>query len=144
MLSSPTFSKRVLQVCATSDKLWIVTDGTGVASVDEPLHNTDTKLEGSNTTTTKIKFSIASLPKDAAVEVIRREEAIGRADHGINAMQTAPLVTDNMEIMLDGSAIAADAITSFADTWDLLLDKIKLFVDIVDDLGKVLSLVAHI
>ena len=95
------------------------------------------KPRRSNAAGTNITFSLASLSVAIAVEELQLEEAIGRAEHGIGAMQTAPSMTENMEAGLDGSAGAADAVTSFADTWDSLLDKIKPFVDIVDDLGEV-------
>ncbi|KAF7974593.1 hypothetical protein HWV62_11870 [Athelia sp. TMB] len=115
-------------------------EGSSAALLDIPLHKT-TKPGGSDQVATKIKFSITSLPKHAAVAVLQREEAIGMAEHGISGMQAAPLTTNNMEALLHGSAGAADAVTSFADTWSSLLDKIEPFIEITDKLAEVRSLV---
>ncbi|KAF7982794.1 hypothetical protein HWV62_25709 [Athelia sp. TMB] len=120
---------------STSNHLSVAVDDGRAASVTKPLHKTG-KPGRSNEAATDITFSLASLAKDVAVGGIQLEEAIGRAEHGIDTLQTAPSMTEDMEAAFKNSAGAADAIASFADTWDSLINKIKPFVNIVDDLGE--------
>ncbi|KAF7974594.1 hypothetical protein HWV62_11872 [Athelia sp. TMB] len=120
---------------STSNHLSVAIDDGRAASVTKPLHKTG-KPGRSNEAATNITFSLASLAKDVAVGGIQLEEAIGRAEHGIDTLQTAPSMTEDMEAVFKYSAGAADTIASFADTWDSLINKIKPFVNIVDDLGE--------
>ncbi|KAF7966724.1 hypothetical protein HWV62_37267 [Athelia sp. TMB] len=95
------------------------------------------KFANSNEGDSEIVVSIVSLPMNADIRKIQMEEEIGRARRGIAGMQKAPPRTDQMEDALDFADSAIDDATSFADTWDSLLDKIEPFVDFVDDLGEV-------
>ncbi|KAF7970732.1 hypothetical protein HWV62_23188 [Athelia sp. TMB] len=95
------------------------------------------KPAGSNEGDSEIVVSIVSLPMNTDIRKIQMEEEIGRARRGIATMQKAPPRTDQMEDALDFADGAIDDLTSFADTWDSLLDKIELLSDFVDDLGEV-------
>ncbi|KAF7970726.1 hypothetical protein HWV62_23176 [Athelia sp. TMB] len=95
-------------------------------------------VSGSNEGDSEIAVSIVSLPMNTDIRKIQMEEEIGRARRGIAGMQKAPPRTDQMEDALDFADSAIDDATSFADTWDSLLDKIEPFVDFVDDLGEVI------
>ena len=93
-------------------------------------------------TDTKIMFSITSLSNQTDVAELQREETIGRAEYGIGGMDLAPSIIKKMETSLDVYAGKADAVASFADTWDSLLEKIKPFVELTDKLAGVRSQMA--
>ncbi|KAF7978742.1 hypothetical protein HWV62_44752 [Athelia sp. TMB] len=80
-------------------------------------------------------FSITSLSKQTDVAELQRAEEIEKAERGMSGMDSAPSITKNMETALDVSTGTADAVASFADTWDSLLEKIKPFVELTDKLA---------
>ena len=140
-IPSTTFSKKVLQVCSTSNKLGVETDDAEAAGVSRTLRRIG-KKGAVHEANTQILFSIASLSKQTGVAELQREEEIGRAELGVGGMDLAPSVTKKMETALDISAGTADAVASFADTWDSLLDNIKPFIEITDKLAGVRCLMS--
>ncbi|KAF7974592.1 hypothetical protein HWV62_11868 [Athelia sp. TMB] len=72
-------------------------------------------------------------------ERLQREEALARARQGIDDAQLAPLAVDKAESAMNASTDAVLALQSFADTWNSLLSKIELFVQVTDQLTEVRS-----
>ena len=89
-------------------------------------------------------FSITSLSAHSKMDQLQRQEAIERADHGIGGMDLAPSMTESIANTINTSSVTAIAVTSFADTWDSLVEKIKPFIAITDKFAEVHTLVANI
>ncbi|KZP15430.1 hypothetical protein FIBSPDRAFT_81749 [Athelia psychrophila] len=67
----------------------------------------------------------------------QREEEIGLAEKSIAKLQLAPPITDKIERAVGGSAEFTDTFSPIAVSLSALLDKIKPFVDIADQLAEI-------
>ena len=72
-------------------------------------------------------------------EKLQREEALARARQGIDDAQLGPSAIDKAEDVMNASIDGVVALKSFTDTWDSLLSKIEIFVQITDQLAEVRS-----
>ncbi|KAF7970766.1 hypothetical protein HWV62_23108 [Athelia sp. TMB] len=112
-----------------------ITDDTEAEVVIRKLQTVD-KHGVARETTAKIMFSITSLSAHSKMDQLQRQEAIGRADHGISSMDLVSPMTESLTNAIITSSGITNAVTSFADTWDSLLETIKPFIEITDKIAE--------
>ncbi|KAF7970764.1 hypothetical protein HWV62_23104 [Athelia sp. TMB] len=135
--------------------LAIIPQNTGVASKDQVQHvdalaqppeTTGSSTTGANTIPFIIAPAFTTASPESSIDLaqpditqLQREEALARAREGIYGIHAAPPGTEEQVGQVIGaSSDVANALSSFATTWDSLLQKIELFVDVTAKLADVI------
>jgi hypothetical protein len=88
-------------------------------------------------TQTIIEFTIAAVPKASDAGVLNMEEAVTQQKNVFDSMMPAPSSIKPIQEAGDTSATGLNNIQSVSATWGPLLQKIKLFSELVDSIAEV-------
>jgi hypothetical protein len=88
-------------------------------------------------TQTIIEFTITAVPKGSDAGLLNLEEAITQQKDALDSMIPAPSSVTPTQETVDTSAAVLNDIQSVSATWAPLLQKIKLFSELVDSIAEV-------
>jgi hypothetical protein len=84
-----------------------------------------------------IELTIAAVPTASDAGVLNMEEAITQQNNVLDSMIPPPLSINQIQEAVDSSATGLNNIQSVSATWGPLLQKIKLFSELVDSIAEV-------
>ena len=137
--SSITFS--VALIAQTSG----VASGDQIQRGDSFIQPTQT-IGGSTPGTNAIPSTLAPADTTAtlqssvdatSVTELQRNKALESAREGIANTHPAPPAMERLNQVISSSSDAVDGLSSFSDTWGVLLEKLKVFVEVTDQLAEV-------
>jgi hypothetical protein len=65
------------------------------------------------------------------------EEAVTQGKQALENMASTPSSVERVQKAVDASETVTDGVTSIVNTWGPLLDKLKIFTEIVDKISEV-------
>ena len=86
-----------------------------------------------------IEFSItvASGTQPSNVPYMEMDDGVTKATAAFEQMRVAPPMLEHIEDAVGPSTTIVENVTSMAATWDPLIQRIKLFTEIVDGIAEV-------
>jgi hypothetical protein len=90
-----------------------------------------------NKTQIIIEFTIVAISKASDATGLDMKEAVAQGKAAIDQMKRAPLPVGQIQGAVDSSPTVIGNIKSMSNTWGPLLQKIKLFTELVDGIAKV-------
>jgi hypothetical protein len=93
--------------------------------------------ENQRSTKSIIEFTIIAVSKASDAAGLNIEDAVAQAQDAIDGMQPAPSSLGRVQGAIDTSTTVIDNIHSMSNIWNPLLQKVKLFSDIVGTIAEV-------
>jgi hypothetical protein len=90
-----------------------------------------------NQTQIIIEFTIVAISTASDAAGLNMKEAVAQGKNAIDQMTLAPLSVGQIQGAVDTSPTVIGNIKSMSNTWGPLLQKIKLFTELVDGIAKV-------
>lgn len=88
-----------------------------------------------------IKFALAAKPREGVnADGFQVTDALSRATEGVNALSSTPRVVGLMGSGVDTGTNVGTNVQTFDNTWSVLLDRMKLFDQIVTNITQVLGI----
>ena len=128
--------KELLEVCTFSSCLSSAHNKHLLSAVTRELSKFDA-LGNPCKTQTIIEFTITAVPKASDAGVLNMEEAITQQKDVLDSMIPAPSSVKPIQEAVNTSATVLNNIRSVSAIWGPLLQKIKLFSELVDSIAEV-------
>lgn len=84
-----------------------------------------------------LEFTIAMVSRASDAVTLNMEEAVKQGKVALDGMKQDPSAVNAIQGAVDNSAIVIDAINSVSGFWHPLVEKLKLFSELVDSIAEV-------
>ena len=104
--------------------------------LEDTLHSRD----GSDLSGITIKFALAAEPReDVNVDERQATDAVTRAATAVNPLSSTPAAVGLFSSTVDAGTNVMNKVQTFETTWDVLLQRMELFIKVVDGIAQVLG-----
>jgi hypothetical protein len=84
-----------------------------------------------------VEFTIVTISQATNTAGLNMDEAFTQGRDAVHNMKPIPLSSQQIQTVVDISTVTNNNIKSISDVWDPLLQKIKLFSELVDAIAEV-------
>ena len=115
---------------------WSTHPNFAIKVLEDTLHTPD----GSDLSGITIKFALAAVPReDVNADERQATDAITRAATAVNPLSSTPAAVGLFSSTVDAGTNVMNKVQTFETTWDVLLQRMELFIKVVDGIAQVLG-----